>query len=401
MGGASVGAPLDAIGALYWNPATIGGLQRDEMAFGVEALLPRARLSSHIPAGALGPLGPAQTLVGTDTSDTGAMPIPTFGAIWRPEGSPVTFGAALLLVGGYSANYPASISNPVLTAQAPAGLGLGPLSSELQVFQFVPTVAIEIAPGLHVGLAPTLTMARLTADPFFVAPPDDANGDGFPSYAAGTHTRYSFGGGFQAGVYFEPNEAWGFGASFKSRQWMEGFRYRSADEAGRPRTLEAHFDYPMIASVGASYRGLESWLFAADVRYIDYRNTRGFDQVGFTPQGAVRGLGWDSVIAAAAGIQWQATCRLSLRAGYTYNTCPIDSDKVMFNVASPLLLTHTVYAGVSINLTDNLVLTAAYAHAFESSLNGPYVSPAGVIPGANVNSELSCDSFMIGLRSFF
>ncbi len=401
MGGASVGAALDATGALYWNPASIGGLRRNEAAFGAELLMPHARLGSRVPAGGFGPLGPPVALSGSDPTDTGASPIPTMAAVWRPEGSPLTFGAGLMLVGGYAANYPASTTNPILTPQPPTGLGLGPLSSDLQVFQFVPTVAWEVAPCLHVGFAPTLTMARLTADPFFIAPPDDANGDRLATYPAGTHTRYSFGAGFQAGVYYEPSQEWAFGASIKSPQWLEGFRYKSADERGRPRNLDAHFDYPMIISVGGSYKGLESWLFAADVRYIDYRNTRGFEDVGFAPTGAVRGLGWDNVFALALGAQWQATCRLSLRAGYSYNTNPIDEDRTMFNVASPLLLMHTVYLGASYALTDNLVLTAAYAHAFENSSEGPYLTPLGAVPGASVRSEISCDSFMIGLRAFF
>src|SRR5450631_2443672 len=54
MGGASVAAPLDAAGAIYWNPATMGALGRSEMAFGTGFLVPRTTVSSRVPAGALG-----------------------------------------------------------------------------------------------------------------------------------------------------------------------------------------------------------------------------------------------------------------------------------------------------------------------------------------------------------
>ena len=37
------------------------------------------------------------------------------------------------------------------------------------------------------------------------------------------------------------------------------------DELGRPRTLGAHFDYPMMVSVGASYRGLERFTGIAPI----------------------------------------------------------------------------------------------------------------------------------------
>src|SRR5580704_2881729 len=48
MGGASTAAPIDASGALYWNPATISGLPGNSMDFGVELLYPQTRLSSSI-----------------------------------------------------------------------------------------------------------------------------------------------------------------------------------------------------------------------------------------------------------------------------------------------------------------------------------------------------------------
>src|SRR5690348_13529813 len=39
IGGAGVAAPIDATGALYWNPATISGLQSSEVGFGLGLVL--------------------------------------------------------------------------------------------------------------------------------------------------------------------------------------------------------------------------------------------------------------------------------------------------------------------------------------------------------------------------
>src|SRR5215471_19728284 len=55
MGGASVAAPLDATGALYWNPASISGLGRNELEAGLELDLPQETLSSSVAPGTLGP----------------------------------------------------------------------------------------------------------------------------------------------------------------------------------------------------------------------------------------------------------------------------------------------------------------------------------------------------------
>jgi long-chain fatty acid transport protein len=401
MAGASTAAPLDATGALYWNPATIGGLCPSEVELGVEFLMPRVRLGSSVPANAFGPGVPPVPLAGSTKSDNGVAPIPTMGFVWRPEGSSVTFGAGLLLVGGFNVNYPASVTNPVLTGQPPGGIGLGPLSADLQVFQFVPTVAWEIADGLHLGVAPTINLVRLTADPFFLVSPDDANGDGFARYPAGTHTRFIWGAGFQVGLWYADESGLAVGVSFKSPQWLESFHFQSADERGQPRPLRFHFDYPMMVSLGVAYRGVEHWTFAADVRYIDYRNTAGFDETGFDRTGAVRGLGWDSVFALALGTQYQATESLSLRLGYSYNTNPIDDEQTMFNVASPLILQHTVYLGASFALTDSLLVSAAYAHAFQNAVQGAFLTPLGAIPGSAVRSDLSADSVMVGVSVKF
>ena len=44
--------------------------------------------------------------------------------------------------------------------------------------------------------------------------------------------------------------------------------------------------------------GVERLLVAFDLRYVDYRNTNGFRDTGFSPQGALRGLGWDAQVDA-------------------------------------------------------------------------------------------------------
>src|SRR5262249_7187361 len=65
MGGASTAAPLDATGALFWNPATISGLPSSELDFALELLYPRSTVSSAISGDALGPGLPPGLAAGT------------------------------------------------------------------------------------------------------------------------------------------------------------------------------------------------------------------------------------------------------------------------------------------------------------------------------------------------
>jgi long-chain fatty acid transport protein len=366
------------------------------MEFGIEALYPQATLSSNLPANSLGLGIPPIGLSGSNRSDNGIFPLPTVGIVYRPCDSSLTYGLGFFAVGGFATNYSASTNNPILTPQPPKGLGLGPISADLQVYQMVPTVSWQVTERLSVGFAPTVSMAYLRADPFFVAPPDDANGDKFGTYPPGTHTRMTWGAGVQAGVYYKTDNGWHFGSSFKSPQWFETFRYNSTDELGNPRTLKFRLDYPLMVSAGTAYTGFPRWTLASDVRFIDYHNTAGFSQTGFDSNGAVKGVGWDSIFAVAVGAQYQATDCLSLRAGYSFNTNPIGSGVTSFNVASPLILQHTVYVGSSYQLAGNFLVSIAYAHAFENSEQGPILTPLGAIPGSSVQSKVYADTVMLG-----
>src|SRR5262245_52111596 len=85
MAGASTATSVDALGALYWNPATICGLPGSEVVVGGEALIPDIHLGSSIPAGAFGPLGPATTLSGYTRSDNGVGLTSGVGIVYKPE----------------------------------------------------------------------------------------------------------------------------------------------------------------------------------------------------------------------------------------------------------------------------------------------------------------------------
>jgi long-chain fatty acid transport protein len=381
MGGASTAAPIDASGALYWNPATISALPSSSIDFGVELLYPQTRLSSSVTG-----LG-----AGSDRGDDGVFAIPSMALVYKPCDSPFTYGLGVFTVGGFGVNYPSSANNPILTPQPPNGAGLGSIYSNLQVLEMTPTVSVQVTDRLSIGGGPTLTMTHLEADPLFIA---DPNGNG--AYPPGTHTRMSWGGGFQVGAYYTLDGGWSLGASFKSTQWMEAFHYQTVDLNGLPRNVAYTFNIPMITSLGIGYTGIERWTFAADFRYVDYGNTEGFKQSGFSPTGAVQGLGWRSVFATAFGAQYQMSDSLSVRMGYSFNQNPIPADQSSFNVASPVILEHTVYLGASYHVTEALSLSLAYIHGFQNSSEGPLVTPGGPVPGTSVRNTTSADALILG-----
>jgi long-chain fatty acid transport protein len=400
MAGASVAAPLDAAGAVYWNPATLSGLGQSELDAGAELLFVRSRLASSVVSGAFGPGVPSAGMAGVSSNDGGPYALPTIALAYLPPDSPIAVGLGVFSAAGFGINYPGSLTNPVLTAPRPAGVGFGPVVSEYQALQITPAASYQVTPNLSVAFGASIDMANLKLDPGVFGAPDDANGDGFATYPTGTHGRPAWGGGFTVGVYYH-EDAWGVGASLRSPQWFESLRFNSHDELGNPRDLQFRLDLPLIASVGAAYTGLDRWVFAADARYYDYANTRGFGDEGFNADGSLRGPGWRSVFSIALGTQYRPTDCTAVRVGYCWNQNPVPDSQAFVNIPAVTINRHWAFAGASWDLSRDLTLTMAYMHAFESSVQGTFVSPSGVVAGTAVRTSLSADSIMFGMSVKF
>jgi long-chain fatty acid transport protein len=404
MGGTAVAAPLDAAGSLFWNPATIGALERSEMLFGTELLIPRSTLSSRVPAGVLGP----NAVSGNTGGNNGVFPLPTFALVYRPKDteapSPWTYGLGFFELGGFGVNYPASTTNPILMSQAPFGRGVGSLFAQYQVFQVAPSVSYQLTDTIAVGLAANVDLGQFLATPSLFAPPSlvlTPQGPA-PSYATATNGRFRWGGGFQAGIYYASESPWRFGASFKSPQWFETYTFNSVSALGHPTTPKINLDFPFIASVGTSYTGFERMLLAADFRFVDYRNTSGFRDTGFDQRGALRGLGWQNVFALSTGVQYLLTDTVSLRAGYTFSLNPAGNAVTSFNIASPTIVQHSLSLGASYDVTTAFKLSIAYVHYFQNSITGPLIQPFnGPIPGSSVRAAATADSVILGASVIF
>jgi long-chain fatty acid transport protein len=205
-----------------------------------------------------------------------------------------------------------------------------------------------------------------------------------------------WGGGFQVGLFYKTGGNWDFGASLKSKQWFEKLKFGTVNELGIRRNDNVDFQLPLVASAGLAYTGFERWLLAADVHYFDFDSAAGFRQKGFDATGAVRGVGFESIFGLNAGAQYLLTDRASVRLGYSFNENPIADSQSAFNVASPTIIMHTLYFGASYRLSDALTLSAAYAHGFENSVSGPFVTPGGAISDSSVGNTVSVDTFLIG-----
>ncbi len=404
MGGASTGNAMDAMGALFWNPAAIGALRRPEIAFGSELFSNSLDTASTVAAGSFGPGMPPADLAGSTSSDSDVVPIPSFAIVGRwDENSPWTFGIGAFGVGGFGVDFPVDPNNPIFTPQpSQGGMGFGGVYSRFQLMQVSPTVAERVAERWYVGLSVNLAWATLAVDPFPAATPDDADGNGKATYPSAAHGDNALGAGFAVGVFYEAESDWSVGVMVKTPTWMEPYRFNSADEKGNPRDLQFSMDVPGMISAGFGYRGVDRWTFAADLRYIDYADTDGFEKQGFDATGAVRGFGWDSIWVFAVGAQYELNPKLALRAGYSFNTNPVPDDLTFFNLACPAIIQHHLNLGLSWLLSEQVEVNVAWHHGLENTIRGPWYTAANVpIPGTAVESSMSTDSLVLGVQVFF
>lgn len=379
MGGASTAAPIDPLGAMYWNPATISGMQNSGLEFGMDLLYSNQTLSSSV-----GPFSDSTK------SENGFFPVPNIAWVHKTSNPAVTFGLGMNAVAGFKTNLRSSTTNPVLLPQP---LGLGLVSSEASFLQIAPVVSVALSDRFSVAVGPTITTGQASVEPFVFAAPN-ANGH----YAEARATRYGWGGGVQTGVYFTANDYWRFGASYKSKQWMEPLRFFSSDATGADRPLSLNLDLPSILSLGTAYTPAEKWLLAFDVRYFDYGNSSGLgDAAVYNNNGSLNGLGWRSVVATALGVQYLWSERVALRGGYTFNESPIKKDQAFFNTATPLYYQHMLSSGAGYALTESVDVNMAYSYMLPAELSGPITLPSGNVPGSNVNNSLDVHFLSFGV----
>jgi len=379
VGGTATAMPLDASGALHWNPASISALPKNEMTFGLGLFQPQSRVKSSLSLGQLG--NPS----GSTKGETGVTPVPNMGIVWKkcPHSS-FTYGLGMSAAGGASALYPQDAANPVLAAHG--------RSANVVILQVTPTVAAQLTDRWSVGFAPLVDLATLNVNPMSLN--RDINN---PLSTYGT--KYVWGGGFQVGTFYDFKNHFKTGFMFKSPIWAEKLYYNGIGLADhQPGTVNFLLNLPMTLSAGVSYDGFRNTIIGMDVRYLDYANTAGLNQ-GLVGNN-VAGLDWESVFAISVGMERKINSKLSGRLGYCWNEDPIPSRSAALCISAPMVTQHVFSCGFSYAFAKDLEMSAAYCHAFEAKLSGPIpTQQLPPIPGSSgtVTNVVSADSFFAGI----
>jgi long-chain fatty acid transport protein len=392
MAGASTAAPVD-FGGSYWNPAILSALEDQEFLLGSALALPSTHLQSSLEAGSIGGIFPPTNRFGESRSDSGVASGLATGFSFRlADDSPLTLGLGIFGLVGGGVNFAGSYTTPILTPrQPPLYFGVGPIFSSMSILSINPMASLQLTDRLAVGLGPIITSGSISFNPAFFAP-EPKGVLGLPTFPPATNARPYWGGGFQVGLFYELSDNWNTGFSYKSPIWQEKWDFNSTYSNLAPRRIGIQASLPEIFSWGIAYKGIPKTLVALDLRYIDYANSELFGQKVIDG-----GLGWRSVFVVALGTQYRATDRLTLRAGYLYNTNPIPNPVTLFNVQAPGIITNTFTMGASYDVTPDVTFSLAWMHGFRNSIEGPILQ----IPGSSVRLDTQLDVIWAGVNVKF
>lgn len=386
LGGAGVAAPTSLLGVYYLNPAGLLAFDGTRVEFGFEVFRPHRSVASNIPG-----VGSGSTPSRSDW-----VPLPAIGFSTRLRNDRVVVGLGAMGIGGFGVDYAASTTNPILTPQPN---GFGQVSSNYQLLKITPAIAIAVTPKLWLGAGLNADWAFLSVQPIPTAAPAVSPGPA-AFYSSAATGDGAFGVGFQLGALYKFNDLVSVGASYSSPQWFRSFRFNSTfanpnlPSFGLPREIAFRLDIPAVYAGGIGLHPLPSLTLAADARYITYERTRGFDQSGFNPDGSVKGFGWRNIWVAALGAQFEASDRLTLRAGYNHSGNPISSGQAFFNIPSPAIVKEHLSFGLGYRFSRRLEISAAYYKAFKNTQSGPIPAP-GLPPGSTVTNDLREDSVLL------
>lgn len=397
LGGAGTGFAMDAMTALYANPALMTRLDTISVVLSTEIFLDDLSAATQSASGA----------AHTTASDGEPGVLPSFAASYRPGGGRLAIGTALLAVAGFRTNWP---TDPDSLLLAPQPDGFGDLHTELAVAKIPVAIAFQATDKLSLGLSLNAYQSRLIINPLPVVRPNCVG-----EFGSGTCYRpstkipvsgYAF--GVQVGAYFEANEMLSIGASWSSEQDYDPFEWSttnanpqivSGPEAfGTRRDVEIDLDQPQQFSVGIGLEPNEKWLIGLEGKWVGYADTTGIGGTGgIGPDGDLISIGWRNIWIGMAGVQYSPNDKLALRAGVNFNQSPIREEVALNSGGTPSVFEQHYTVGATVKISPNFRVHAGGYYTPENSISGPFTG----VEGATVTYTNSIVSGLFGFSFTF
>jgi len=373
-----------ALSSMFWNPAAVGQFNGIWSESAYTVVLPHAEIDAL----------PGSTFVPVLPSDSGDMGRDAFvGASY------VSYQLSPSVVFGLSINAPFGLGNKTNLNWAGETFSRENL---LVTYNFAPTIAYRVVPGLIVGTG--LQVEYIRAKLQGAAPLGT-----FPNFPQATTEGDDVGVGFTLGALWEPTIGTSLGLGFRSSidHTLDG-SFSVAGIGGNAAT--ASLKTPELVTLSLRQALAPQWTALATVEWTNWSRLNELDTVCKTagPFCAAPGstintlaLGWHDGWLFSGGMEYAYSRELTLRAGIAYELSPIqnpderiaqlpDANRVMVGTGASYSLK---WCGT---WCDSSTFDLAYAHTFieDASINrteGPITLLA--------NTQGSADVISIGFKT--
>lgn len=321
---------------------------------------------------------------GTVKSDSRYFIMPSIGKNWKiNDRNALTF--SFYGNGGMNTNYPTTTFYD--QSSKSTGVNLA------QMF-------LDVAYSQKIGEKHSIAIGGIFAYQYFSA--KGLTSFGQMSYDAnklnGKGTDNSTGAGFKIGYLGELLNGFWLGAKYQSKIYSGAFK----DYAGL-FAEQGKFEVPSNWSIGVAYNILPTLTAIADVKRINYSDSKSVSNPMMTSKGMNllganngAGFGWDDVTSYKLALSYTGIDAWTLRAGYSFGNQPIPSSEVMFNILAPGVIQNHVALGCSKRLNNKgAALHFAFNYALNNSVSGS--NPMEVLGQQTIKIEMNQLEFEVGL----
>ena len=321
---------------------------------------------------------PGFTPTGEAESDRNWFLIPNIARNWRLEGNPWLDAVAVTMYGngGMNTTYPA-IARPLLECGGGTGVFCGGKAGVDLQQMLISVAGAKRFGNVSVGVAPIFALQLFEAKGLGAF----AGLSNEPANLTDNKHDISVGGGVRAGIEWAVLPNVRLGVAGATPMWMQKF-----DDYKGLFAEQGGFDIPASVQAGIAVDLTPTLTVMADYKHIWYSSVAsvgnpstnilvcagGGGAPGATCLGGSNGtgFGWNDVDVFKFGAEWRASPGLKLRAGYAYNTQPIESRDVMINILAPGVVQHHITGGFQYRLSQNMDLELAGMYALDEKVTG-------------------------------
>ncbi len=395
MGGAGVALPNESLGALAFNPALVAEVSGNQISFATEFFKDGLQVGARV--------GSVRGL--TDTTKQLGV-VPAFGWMMRHPQKKLAIGFGLLGVAGFRTDYQQDSSNVLMLPQPD---GFGRIYTDYSLTKIPVAFAYQATPKLSVGGSLNVYHAVLSILPLPVVEPDlGPTGSFFLPSAAAATARFGVSGQF--GFLYKASDMVAVGASVNSYQKFQEFEWNSTvanpelPTYGIHRKVSIKWDGPTTVTFGVGLKPNAKTMVAIDGQWMKFDNVEGLGGPGGVnvEEHRLVGIGWRNIWTFKAGLQYEATDKLKVRAGYNHSQTPIRPEIAETSMGTPATFQKHFTAGIGMQVFPKVGADMGFYIVPREHVRGPLLSlQTGVVPDSEIDMSNSIKSFQIAFNFRF